>query len=144
MGETRSAQWSTLLAAIADAADAIAMRHFRGGALEVKWKPDGSPTTGADLEIEQAARRARRSRGFGDFYQDVLVAEGAGEIAVDFDLEPWDIAALAILVEEAGGRATSAQGERSIHAGSFVTSNGLLHDAVIQALAGGDARASPE
>jgi histidinol-phosphatase len=81
------------------------------------------------------ASRAGRSRGFGDFYQDVLVAEGAGEIAVDFAIAPWDIAPLLVIVEEAGGRATSVAGARTIYAGDFVSSNGLLHDAVLRALA---------
>lgn len=81
------------------------------------------------------ALRAGRSRGFGDFYQDVLVAEGAGDIAVDFGIAPWDIAPLLVIVEEAGGRATSLAGERTIYAGNFVSSNGLLHEAVLCALA---------
>ena len=81
------------------------------------------------------ADRVARSRGFGDFYQDVLVAEGAGEIAIDFGIAPWDVAPLMIIVEEAGGRATSIAGERTIYAGDFLSSNGLLHDAVIAALA---------
>jgi len=81
------------------------------------------------------AMRAGRSRGFGDFYQDVLVAEGAGDIAVDFGIAPWDIAPLLVIVEEAGGRATSLAGERTIYAGNFVSSNGLLHEAVLCALA---------
>jgi len=81
------------------------------------------------------AMRAGRSRGFGDFYQDVLVAEGAGDVAVDFGIAPWDIAPLLVIVEEAGGRATSLAGERTIYAGNFVSSNGLLHEAVLCALA---------
>ena len=72
-------------------------------------------------------RRSGRTRGFGDFWQHALVAEGAGELAVDPEVKPWDIAALQVLVEEAGGRATTLTGERSIHCGSLVTSNGLLH-----------------
>lgn len=247
--------WSELLIRLADAADAIAVRYFRTPALRINDKPDASPVTPADLEIEQTVRRivgtcrpdlgvlgeeygetpgasgvrliidpidatqnfvrripifatllaiedrgeivagmvsapalgtrwsavrgggafrngqrmrvsqvarleeaqlfhaglasmgARReavvalasrvgrSRGFGDFYQDVLVAEGAGDIAVDFGIAPWDIAPLLVIVEEAGGRATSASGERTIHAGDFVSSNGLLHEAVLRALA---------
>ena len=78
--------------------------------------------------------RVARTRGFGDFYQHMLVAEGAGEIAVDPVMHAWDIAALQVIVEEAGGRATSLNGERSIHATSLVTSNGALHDAVVDAL----------
>ena len=75
-----------------------------------------------------------RTRGFGDFYQHMLVAEGAGEIAIDPVMHPWDIAALQVIVEEAGGRATSLTGERSIYATSLVTSNGALHDVALGAL----------
>lgn len=73
-----------------------------------------------------------RARGFGDFYQHTLVAQGAGEIAVDPVVAPWDVAAILLLVEEAGGRATSLSGERTIYAGSLVTSNGLLHDEALR------------
>ena len=76
-----------------------------------------------------------RTRGFGDFYQHMLVAEGAGEIAIDPAAHPWDIAALQVIVEEAGGRATALDGERSIYAGSLVTSNGVLHQQALEALA---------
>ncbi|MDH5199043.1 MAG: histidinol phosphatase, partial [Gemmatimonadota bacterium] len=51
--------------------------------------------------LHSLARQVERTRGFGDFYQHVLVAEGAGEIAVDPIVAPWDVAALQILVEEA-------------------------------------------
>jgi histidinol-phosphatase len=80
------------------------------------------------------ARQVDRTRGFGDFYQHVLVAEGAGEIAIDPAANPWDIAALQVIVEEAGGRATSLGGERSIYAGSVVTSNGALHQQALDVL----------
>lgn len=75
-----------------------------------------------------------RQRGLGDFYQHVLVAEGCGEIAIDPIVKPWDIAPLQVLVEEAGGLATSMEGERSIYAGSLVTSNGTLHATALSAL----------
>ena len=88
--------------------------------------------------------RVARTRGFGDFYQHMLVAEGAGEIAIDPVMHPWDIAALQVIVEEAGGRATSLTGERSIHAMSLVTSNGGLHDAVLDALGRGRAAVARE
>lgn len=77
-------------------------------------------------------RRACRARGFGDFYQHVLVAEGAGELALDPQLRPWDIAALQVIVEEAGGKATTLSGERSIYGGSLITSNGLMHPQVLE------------
>jgi histidinol-phosphatase len=81
------------------------------------------------------ARQVERTRGFGDFYQHVLVAEGAGDIAVDPIVRPWDIAALQVLVEEAGGQATSLAGERTIYGGSLVCTNGRLHTIVVSALA---------
>jgi histidinol-phosphatase len=64
----------------------------------------------------------------------MLVAEGAGEIALDPAAHPWDIAALQVIVEEAGGRATTLAGERSIHGGSLVTSNGVLHQEALDVL----------
>jgi len=92
---------------------------------------EGGPPAG----LVGLMRRVERTRGFGDFYQHMLVAEGAGEIAIDPMMHPWDIAALQVVVEEAGGRATSLSGARSIYARSLVSSNGLLHEAALQALA---------
>ena len=75
-----------------------------------------------------------RQRGVGDFYQHMLVAEGCGEIAIDPIVMPWDIAPLQIIVEEAGGRATTVGGERSIYAGSLISSNAVMHDAALEEL----------
>ncbi len=79
--------------------------------------------------------KVQRTRGFGDFYQHMLVAEGAGEVAIDPEVRPWDVAALQIIVEEAGGRATTLDSERSIYGNSLVTTNGLVHDEVLKILA---------
>jgi histidinol-phosphatase len=84
--------------------------------------------------LVELARATHRQRGFGDFWQHCLVAAGAGEIAVDPIVFPWDIAALQVVVEEAGGRATSLTGERSIYAGSLVSTNGLLHEPALSHL----------
>jgi histidinol-phosphatase len=78
--------------------------------------------------------RAARTRGFGDFYQHLLVAEGAGEFAIDPAVKPWDIAALQVILEEAGGRATTLRGDRTIYGGSLVSTNGLVHDAALRLL----------
>ena len=94
----------------------------------------GPGEAGPPSGLAELIARVERTRGFGDFYQHMLVAEGAGEIAVDSVMHPWDIAALQVIVEEAGGRATSLGGARSIYATSLVTSNGLLQDAILQAL----------
>jgi histidinol-phosphatase len=79
-------------------------------------------------------RRVHRTRGFGDFYQHLLVAEGAGEFAIDPAVKPWDIGPLQVIVEEAGGRATTLEGSADIYGGSLVTSNGALHDEMLQLL----------
>ena len=78
--------------------------------------------------------RTHRDRGFGDFYQHMLVAEGAGEIAIDPIVSPWDIAPLILIVEEAGGRATGLSGERSVFGGSLISTNGHLHDETLRIL----------
>lgn len=76
-----------------------------------------------------------RQRGVGDFWQHVLVAEGCGEIAIDPVVKPWDIAPLQVIVEEAGGLATTVSGERSIYGGSLLCTNGVLHATALAAFA---------
>ena len=80
------------------------------------------------------ARQVERTRGYGDFYQHVLVAEGAAEIGVDPETQPWDVAALQVIVEEAGGRATGLNGGSPMSSGSLITSNGTLHPLALEAL----------
>ena len=79
-------------------------------------------------------RRCTRARGFGDFWMHMLVAEGAIEIAVEPEVAPWDMAAVQIIVEEAGGRFSDLRGEARFDGGSGVSTNGLLHDTVLEAL----------
>src|SRR5947199_82810 len=114
--------------ATADRADEIALHFFRNPGLQVDTKPDLSPVTeaGPPPGIAGLIALVERTRGFGDFLQHMLVAEGAGEVAIDPVMQPWDIAAPQVIVEEAGGRATGLGGKRSIYAGSLVTSNGPL------------------
>jgi histidinol-phosphatase len=78
-----------------------------------------------------------RERGFGDFWGYALVAEGAAEAMVEVGLSAWDAAAPMLLVEEAGGRATDFEGRRRVDSGTFLTSNGRLHDVVLDRLLGG-------
>jgi histidinol-phosphatase len=78
--------------------------------------------------------RVERTRGFGDFYQHMLVAEGAGEIALDAKMQPWDIAAVKIIVEEAGGRSTSFTGASAVDVPNLLSTNGHLHDTVLSVL----------
>jgi histidinol-phosphatase len=80
-----------------------------------------------------------RDRGFGDFWGYALVASGAAEAMVEADLSAWDLAAPAVVVEEAGGRLTDLAGERSIHNRSALASNGHLHDELLRGLRGDSA-----
>jgi histidinol-phosphatase len=73
-------------------------------------------------------QQAYRARGFGDFWQHMLVAEGAIDLAVDaIGLAPYDLAAVMVVVEEAGGTFTDRHGERTYLNDSAISSNGLLH-----------------
>jgi histidinol-phosphatase len=90
----------------------------------------------ARMRMRRMADAARSSRSIGGFWQHMLVAEGAVEAAVDWVSKPWDLAPLGIIVEEAGGRSTTIDGERTIYKGRFVSTNGILHDEVLRLLRG--------
>jgi histidinol-phosphatase len=81
-----------------------------------------------------------RVRAFGDFLSYCLLAEGALDVACEPEVSLWDLAALDILVREAGGSFTSLDGTAGPHGGSAVASNGLLQDAVLTQLRGGAPR----
>ena len=80
------------------------------------------------------ARRCWRTRGLGDFWSHVLVAEGAVDVAAEPEVSLWDVAAVQVIVEEAGGRFTDLGGAARPDGGSAVSTNGLLHDEVLGAL----------
>ena len=85
--------------------------------------------------LQQLQVDALRSRGFGDFWQHMLVAQGAIDIAIDaIGLAPYDNAALYPIVQEAGGTITDRFGNVDWRANSSVSSNGLLHQTVITRL----------
>jgi histidinol-phosphatase len=83
----------------------------------------------------ELAHRCWRLRGLGDFWQHVLVADGAFDISVDPIVSYWDAAALLPIIEESGGRWSTVSGERAALPDSLVCTNGVLHDAVIEILA---------
>ena len=86
-------------------------------------------------DVPALARRAWHARGFGDFWSHVLVAEGVVDGAVDaVGVSEWDLAAVQVIVEEAGGRFSDFAGEPRIDAGTAVSSNGLLHAELLGAL----------
>lgn len=79
-------------------------------------------------------RRCVRARGFGDFWTHMLVAEGAIDIAVEPRVAPWDMAAVQVIVEEAGGRFSDLRGDPRHDGGDALSTNGLVHDAVLEQL----------
>lgn len=83
------------------------------------------------------AGQARFSRGWGDAYGHLLVATGRAEAMVDPELSPWDAAPLLPVIREAGGRFTDLEGRSNIHGGSGVSTNGRLHDEVLETLLSG-------
>ena len=78
-----------------------------------------------------------RVRAYGDFLSYCLVAEGAVDIAAEPEVSVWDLAALDILVREAGGQLTSLDGTAGPHGGNAVASNGMLQQQVLARLKGG-------
>ncbi|HSQ36318.1 MAG TPA: inositol monophosphatase family protein [Acidimicrobiia bacterium] len=84
---------------------------------------------------EALSRLCRRTRGFGDFWMYMLVAEGAVDLAVDPIASLWDLAAPKVIVEEAGGRFTDFGGAPRADGGNGVASNGLVHDEALAVLA---------
>lgn len=100
----------------------------------VSFAPGGHELSRKLLDL---ALRSWHPRCFGDFWQHVLVAEGALDVAVDPEVSLWDLAAIRVIVEEAGGRFTDLGGVPRADGGSAVSSNGLLHEDVLAALAAG-------
>ena len=79
---------------------------------------------------ERLIERSSRQRGYGDYFGYTFIARGQAEAMVDVKLQPWDLAAIKIVVEEAGGRFTDFEGRPTIYTGSAIASNGLVHEEV--------------
>ncbi len=75
-----------------------------------------------------------RQRGFGDYLNFGLVFEGKAELALEIGLQPWDLAPMAIIATEAGGKFTSLNGANSIYEGNCLVSNKILHQEVLAIL----------
>ena len=112
------------VSAVSDFADA----QLSNGSLS-GWERHGGPARVVDLAL-----RCWRDRAFGDFWSHMLVAEGACEVALDPIVSLWDLAAIQVIVEEAGGRFTDLSGVARADGGSAISSNGILHDAALAIL----------
>jgi histidinol-phosphatase len=93
---------------------------------------DGWEDNGRLEQLLTLSRRCWRTRGFGDFWTYMLVAEGVAEIGCEAVVSLWDLAAPQVIVEEAGGTFTDLRGVATPDGGDALATNGLLHE---QALA---------
>ena len=87
-------------------------------------------------DVLSLMRRCWRTRAYGDFWSYMLVAEGAVDIAAEPELEVYDMAALDVIVREAGGSFTSLDGSAGPWGGNAVATNTHLHDAALAFLGG--------
>jgi histidinol-phosphatase len=88
------------------------------------------------------ARAVWRTRAYGDFWSHVLVAEGAVDISAESEVSLWDLAALQIIVTEAGGIFTDLAGNETPDGGSVICTNGLLHGDALSLLTSRSGRPS--
>jgi len=100
---------------------------------------DGWITSGRGQNFVNLLRECWRTRAFGDFWSYMLVAEGAVDLAAEPELALHDMAALEIIVREAGGSFTNLDGEPGPFGPGAICTNGPLHHAVVEALAIEDA-----
>lgn len=81
--------------------------------------------------------RAARCRGYGDFFHYHALAAGQVDVVIESDVSIYDVAALAVIVEEAGGKVTDLEGQPlTLDSTTILATNGILHDAVVEALRG--------
>ena len=94
----------------------------------------GLDEEGLGRALHRITALAWRDRGFGDFWGHMLVAQGSGEAMLEYGVNPWDMAAPHVIVSEAGGRMTDLAGRSSWSAPQILTTNGLLHDRLLELL----------
>ncbi len=120
-----------------------------GGPLHVSSVPRLAEATVSFTDVRDFARygwqpgfdalaaRCRITRGFGDFWSHMLVAEGAVDCGIEPVINEWDISAARLIVHEAGGRLSDFAGVDHARGANVVTTNGLIHDEVLGCLATG-------
>lgn len=102
---------------------------IHGGLHDLKVRPCWQP-------FLRLVDGSARQRGFGDALGHSLVMQGLAEVALEPEIQPWDVAASKIIVTEAGGRFSDFAGSPSIYSGDAVISNGRVHDEVLRILQG--------
>ncbi len=101
------------------------------GEMQFLLAPERAP------RVLSLVRSAAQTRCYGDLAGCALVLTGRAEAWLEAGVKVWDLAPLQVLVEEAGGRFTDFAGHPGVESGDCVASNGLVHDHVLRALAGG-------
>jgi histidinol-phosphatase len=99
---------------------------------ELKALQAGSRAAGVRSLVAGAAS----TRSYGDIAGCLQLLNGRAEAWLEAGVRPWDLAALKILVEEAGGRFTDFDGgPRFLETGHAVATNSLVHPHVLRAIA---------
>ena len=107
-----------------------AVRELSDAQLSLGGLEDWNDIGRIDVLLE-LSRACWRTRGLGDLWSYMLVAEGAVDVGLDPIVAVWDLAAPKVIVEEAGGRFTDFGGIARADGGSGLATNGLIHDAVL-------------
>jgi histidinol-phosphatase len=92
---------------------------------------DGWIEAGSLEAMLELSRSCWRTRGFGDFWGYMLVAEGAADVNCEAAVSLWDLAAPLVIVEEAGGRFTDLGGKATADGGDALATNAQVHDAAL-------------
>jgi histidinol-phosphatase len=120
----------------AERGEGAVVNGSRIGVSSVARIEDAVLTFALENALPRIVRRAWHVRGFGDFWAHMLVAEGAVDGSIDaVGVKEWDLAAVQVIVEEAGGRFSDCEGVARFDSRSAISSNGLLHDELLMAVA---------
>ena len=130
---TGSGAWTSFEAGAAKQIAVSAVSGLNSASLAIS-SLSGWRDLGLRDQLIELTDQVWRTRGYGDFFSYCLLAEGAVDIATEPEVSLWDLAALDVLVREAGGRFTALDGTPGPHHGSAVATNGLLHDSVLRTL----------
>ena len=98
------------------------------------WAGVGGLPAAAERRFHALRRRFFLNRKVGNTWAHMLVAEGVATAGSAGHIHEWDVAAPRLIVTEAGGRMTTWRGVDGVHPGTVVSSNGILHDALVAAL----------
>jgi len=109
-----------------DATTAISIGNVKSMTRDARWTALG-----------ELIRRSGRIRGYGDFLHYHLLARGCIDLVIESDVNILDVAALAVIVREAGGVFTDLEGaELSIETTSVLAGAAELHNQALDLFAG--------